>query len=64
MYEGVEKYGRRKKWSTAIQKRMSDGRQEGGGGGRRGRNGVERGGERLSNTSTDKLNGRLVTFTA
>lgn len=29
-----------------------------------GRNGVERGGERLSNTSTDKLNGRLVTFTA
>lgn len=35
MYEGVEKYGRRKKWSTAIQKRMSDGRQEGEGGGRR-----------------------------
>lgn len=35
MYEGVEKYGRRKKWSMTIQKRMSDGRQEGGGGGRR-----------------------------
>lgn len=45
MYEGVEKYGRRKKWSTAIQKRMSDGRQEGGGGGRRAERSREGGGK-------------------
>lgn len=44
MYEGVEKYGRRKKWSTAIQKRMSDERQEGGGGGRRAERSREGGG--------------------
>lgn len=61
--EGIEKYGRRKKWSTAGPKTdLSDGRQKEGGG--RGAELREGEGERLSNTSTDKLNGRLVTFTA
>lgn len=55
---GVERSGARRSKNGCLMGVKKGEGEEGG------RNGVEGGGGRLSNTSTDKLNGRLVTFTA